>query len=61
MRASTSPAPGRAWSAAARSTTKIVQHVREQTAAADKSFSAFLTAPKIGDENIARASALQAK
>jgi methyl-accepting chemotaxis protein I, serine sensor receptor len=41
--------------------TEIVQHAREQIAAADKSFSAFLNAPKTGDENIARMTALQSK
>src|ERR1700712_5681348 len=40
---------------------EIVQHAREQIALADKSFSAFLNAPKTGDENQARAAALQEK
>ncbi|SAL49768.1 methyl-accepting chemotaxis sensory transducer [Caballeronia turbans] len=41
--------------------TEIVQHAREQIAAADKSFAAFLNAPKTGEENAARTTALQAK
>ncbi|MDR5818615.1 methyl-accepting chemotaxis protein [Caballeronia sp. LZ033] len=41
--------------------TDIVQHARAQIAAADKSFNAFLNAPKTGDENIARSTALQGK
>jgi methyl-accepting chemotaxis protein I, serine sensor receptor len=41
--------------------TEIVQHAREEIAAADKSFNAFTNAPKNGDENIARTAALQAK
>ena len=40
---------------------EIVQHAREQLSLADKSFSAFLNAPKTGDENQARAAALQEK
>ena len=40
---------------------EIVQHAREQLALADKSFSAFLSAPKTGDENQAHAAALQEK
>ena len=39
--------------------TDIVQHAREQLAAADKSFSAFMSAPKTSDENSARAAALR--
>jgi len=39
----------------------IVQHAREQLAQADKSFSAFVNAPKTGDENKARTAALQEK
>jgi methyl-accepting chemotaxis protein I, serine sensor receptor len=41
--------------------TDIVQHAREQIALADKSFTAFVNAPKTGEDNIARTSALQAK
>ncbi|KND54469.1 Methyl-accepting chemotaxis protein I (serine chemoreceptor protein) [Candidatus Paraburkholderia kirkii] len=41
--------------------TEIVQHAREQIAAADQSFTAFLSARKTGDENVTRAAALQAK
>jgi methyl-accepting chemotaxis protein I, serine sensor receptor len=40
---------------------EIVQHAREQLALADKSFSAFVNAPKTGDENRARTAALQEK
>jgi methyl-accepting chemotaxis protein-2 (aspartate sensor receptor) len=36
----------------------IVQHAREQLAAADESFAAFTSATKTGDENAARAAAL---
>ncbi|REE23283.1 methyl-accepting chemotaxis sensory transducer /methyl-accepting chemotaxis sensory transducer with TarH sensor [Paraburkholderia sp. BL27I4N3] len=36
----------------------IVQHAREQLTAADQSFAAFMSAPKTGDENGARAAAL---
>jgi methyl-accepting chemotaxis protein I, serine sensor receptor len=36
----------------------IVQHAREQLAAADESFAAFTNATKTGDENTARAAAL---
>jgi methyl-accepting chemotaxis protein-1 (serine sensor receptor) len=39
----------------------IVQHAREQLAAADQSFSAFMNTQKTGDENSARASALAAR
>lgn len=39
----------------------IVQHAREQLAQADKSFTAFVNAPKTGDENTARTAALQEK
>ncbi|HZZ11204.1 MAG TPA: methyl-accepting chemotaxis protein [Paraburkholderia sp.] len=38
--------------------TDIVQHAREQLVAADQSFSAFMNAPKTGEDNSARASAL---
>src|SRR5258708_25192343 len=38
-----------------------VQHALEQLALADKSFSAFVDAPKTGDENRARTAALQEK
>jgi methyl-accepting chemotaxis protein-2 (aspartate sensor receptor) len=38
--------------------TDIVQHAREQLTAADQSFAAFMSAPKTGDENGARAAAL---
>lgn len=41
--------------------TEIVQHAREQIAAADKSFTSFLNAHKTGDENVTRTAALQAK
>ncbi|CAD6552844.1 methyl-accepting chemotaxis protein [Paraburkholderia metrosideri] len=39
----------------------IVQHAREQLAAADQSFSAFMNTQKSGDENSARATALAAR
>jgi methyl-accepting chemotaxis protein I, serine sensor receptor len=39
----------------------IVQHASEQLALADKSFTAFVNAPKTGDENRARTAALQEK
>src|ERR1700761_6558054 len=35
--------------------TDIVQHAREQIAAADRSFTIFMNAPKLDDENSARA------
>jgi methyl-accepting chemotaxis protein-1 (serine sensor receptor) len=38
--------------------TDIVQHARDQLAAADQSFAAFSNAPKTSDENSARAAAL---
>ncbi|SDF97302.1 methyl-accepting chemotaxis protein [Paraburkholderia phenazinium] len=38
--------------------TDIVQHARDQLAVADQSFSAFTNAPKINDDNSARAAAL---
>ncbi|HEX7933192.1 MAG TPA: Tar ligand binding domain-containing protein, partial [Paraburkholderia sp.] len=38
--------------------TDIVQHAREQIAAAEQSFNAFMSAPKTNDENGARAAAL---
>ncbi|MFP3277585.1 MAG: Tar ligand binding domain-containing protein, partial [Paraburkholderia sp.] len=38
--------------------TDIVQHARDQLAAADQTFSAFTSATKISDENSARAAAL---
>src|ERR1700744_1120992 len=38
--------------------TDIVQHAREQLAAADRSFTVFMNAPKLNDENNARAAAL---
>src|SRR5690349_806747 len=41
--------------------TDIVQHAREQLAAADRSFAVFMTAPKLNDENNARAAALNEK
>jgi methyl-accepting chemotaxis protein-2 (aspartate sensor receptor) len=40
---------------------EIVQHAREQIALAEKSFSAFVSAPKTGDDNQARVAALQEK
>ncbi|WP_244816716.1 methyl-accepting chemotaxis protein [Caballeronia sp. Lep1P3] len=40
---------------------EIVQHAREELASADKSFAAFVNAPKTNDENTARTNALQAK
>jgi len=40
---------------------EIVQHAREQLALADKSFGAFVGAPKTGDDNQARTAALQEK
>ncbi|GGD84509.1 methyl-accepting chemotaxis protein [Caballeronia grimmiae] len=40
---------------------EIVQHAREEIALADKSFSAFLDAPKTGNENVERTAALKAK
>ncbi|MGF6572219.1 methyl-accepting chemotaxis protein-1 (serine sensor receptor) [Paraburkholderia sp. GAS333] len=39
----------------------IVQHAREQLAAADQSFNAFMNVPKTSDENSARATALAAR
>lgn len=39
----------------------IVQHAREQLSLADKSFASFANAPKTGDENKARTTALQEK
>jgi len=39
----------------------IVQHAREQLAAADQSFNAFMNTQKSGDENSARATALAAR
>ena len=39
----------------------FVQHAREQLVLADKSFAAFVNAPKTGDENKARTAALQEK
>ncbi len=41
--------------------TEIVQHAREEIALADKSFASFVNAPKNGDENIVRTTALQDK
>ncbi|MBN3752504.1 HAMP domain-containing protein [Paraburkholderia sp. Tr-20389] len=41
--------------------TEMVQHAREQLAAADRSFTAFMNAPKLNDDNSARASALNEK
>ena len=41
--------------------TDIVQHAREQLAAADRSFTVFMNAPKLNDENNARAAALNEK
>ncbi|MDR5754448.1 MULTISPECIES: methyl-accepting chemotaxis protein [unclassified Caballeronia] len=40
---------------------EIVQHAREQIALAEKSFGAFVSAPKTGDDNQARVAALQEK